>query len=1057
MGVIRKRIMNDMKTQLKYSNIGMILKILLVSAFIVLSYNAIQAQPYTVTPRENMSGVTAISECGSGVYTFSFTQSAYNTANMQLFNNGTRINITSWSKTDCAYLGWGDDRIGAGLGAPSTAITIYVLFYPATTTISMSTSAPDCGPPSAEVSVSTSFLSGFSYCAGAGASASQSYTVSGANLTDDITITAPTNYEISLNNSSFSNSVDLSHSGGIVNATTMYVRLKAGLSVGTYNSEQISHTSDGATTKTVSCNGTVHGSSSVVLASASQIPPANVEQASSKVALSAFTLAISSNTANIESITFSTSGTYVASDVSKFQLWYNTTNSLSGASQIGSDITISLGVGSHSFVSLSQSVASGTTGYYWIITNIQAAAAVGNAIAVSSISTGDITILCGSLSGSITAGGTQTITAATRITYYSRATGDWNSNNTWSTEGCGGTAVGVGVYPTVTDNVIICTGNTVTANVDIVTTGSVAVNSGGTLTVNNSIEIDAAVTIETGATMNWPSTIEIGSNANIIVNGNISAGSTTIVYQDPYDGISKGKITATGTMAFSQVRSASSVKGGSLKASSITIGTFGQNEVGVDVAFDGPTTISTYMGYGYTYFTNGNLTITNYNSTNSSSITTNEIVSNNSDLIFTNKPVAKNTALLTNIQGDIYFNAGFENAYTGTPSTRLIANNIYITNSLKGEGGTNLYIQANVIQQGNVAINQNSNGNIYIQKDFNSNGYTTNFDNTNATFKVEGNSRFDNITGHLNSTASIITLGNSYMKGSGTFGPNDGSIYVGGFLTVETLQVSFQGTAKGYIGGAFTSAEFESGGVYASASYDASTVIGGSGFHPRNGTNDPDAAGGNYLSYKGGQITSSDMISNLTIGASLLDVEPENWELPITLLSFIAYKIHNGVELRWEIASEKNNDFFTIYRSNNGLQFESIGTLSGAGTTNVIHEYSFTDYSIFGGMTYYTLAQTDYDGKTSFSRIISVYEKLPNFELTRFVNSESSHCLFEVQFADYEASNDLLIINALGAVVFEQVFTNTIFERIQLHLQPGVYSLINISNNTTKTIKVIVK
>lgn len=646
-------------------------------------------------------------------------------------------------------------------------------------------------------------------------------------------------------------------------------------------------------------------------------------------------------------------------------------------------------------------------------------------------------------------------TAASRITYYSRTTGNWNSNTTWSTEGCGGAAVGAGVYPTVTDNVVICNGNTVTANIDVVTTGTVTVNSGGTFTVNNNIEINSKVTVETGATLNWPATIEIGSNADITVNGNINAGSTTIVYQSAYDGPSKGKITATGTMVFSQVRSASSVKGGSLKASSITIGTYGQNEVGVDVAFDGPTTISTYMGYGYTYFTNGNLTITNYNSNNGSTVTTNEIISNNSDLIFTNKPVAKSTALLTNIKGDIYFNAGFENAYTGTPPTRLIANNVYINTSLKGEEGTNLYIQANVIQQGNVAINQNSNGNIYIQKNFNSNGYTTNFDNTNATFKIEGNSRFDNITGHLNSTASIITLGNSYMKGSGTFGPNDGSIYVGGFLTIETVQVSFQGSAKSYIGGAFTAAEFESGGVYSSASYNSSTVIGGSGFHPRNATNDPDSAGGNYLSYKGGQITSASMISHLAAGAAL-DVEPEAWELPITLLSFIAQKVQGGVLLEWVTASEKNNDYFTVYRSHNGFDFEAIGSMSGAGTTNISHEYSYTDYSVFGGVTYYKLGQTDYDGKKTYSPILSVFEDTPTFEILRCINTVSTQCTLYIQLNTADINN-LYIINSNGAIVYNKIFVNTVYEQIDITLTPGIYTVINKTKNSVNSVQILVK
>ena len=46
-------------------------------------------------------------------------------------------------------------------------------------------------------------------------------------------------------------------------------------------------------------------------------------------------------------------------------------------------------------------------------------------------------------------------------TYYSRNTGNWNSNTTWSTTS-GGSAVGTGVFPGASDNVVIEGGFNVT-------------------------------------------------------------------------------------------------------------------------------------------------------------------------------------------------------------------------------------------------------------------------------------------------------------------------------------------------------------------------------------------------------------------------------------------------------------------------------------------------------------------------------------------------------------------------------------------------------------------
>lgn len=58
-------------------------------------------------------------------------------------------------------------------------------------------------------------------------SGSQNFTVSGSNLTNNITVAAPTNFQVSSNNSSWSSSITLTQSGGTVGSTLVYVRLNA--------------------------------------------------------------------------------------------------------------------------------------------------------------------------------------------------------------------------------------------------------------------------------------------------------------------------------------------------------------------------------------------------------------------------------------------------------------------------------------------------------------------------------------------------------------------------------------------------------------------------------------------------------------------------------------------------------------------------------------------------------------------------------------------------------------------------------------------------------------
>lgn len=105
------------------------------------------------------------------------------------------------------------------------------------------------------VSVSPASLSGLDYVQGSGPSSAQTFTVSGNDLTANVNVTAPTNFEVSKDGSSYAASQTITASGTL-SATTIYVRLKSGLSVNSYSGD-IAVESTGATSKTVSLSGSV--------------------------------------------------------------------------------------------------------------------------------------------------------------------------------------------------------------------------------------------------------------------------------------------------------------------------------------------------------------------------------------------------------------------------------------------------------------------------------------------------------------------------------------------------------------------------------------------------------------------------------------------------------------------------------------------------------------------------------------------------------------------------------------------------------------------------------
>ncbi len=105
------------------------------------------------------------------------------------------------------------------------------------------------------ITPSTSSISGFGNIEVGSISSVKSFLVSGSDLSENISITTPSGFEISTSSSSeFGNSLSLIPTSGSVPATTIYVRFKPTLEQ--YYSGNIALTSSGATTKNISVSGT---------------------------------------------------------------------------------------------------------------------------------------------------------------------------------------------------------------------------------------------------------------------------------------------------------------------------------------------------------------------------------------------------------------------------------------------------------------------------------------------------------------------------------------------------------------------------------------------------------------------------------------------------------------------------------------------------------------------------------------------------------------------------------------------------------------------------------
>ena len=91
--------------------------------------------------------------------------------------------------------------------------------------------------------------------------------------------------------------------------------------------------------------------------------------------------------------------------------------------------------------------------------------------------------------------------------------------------------------------------------------------------------------------------------------------------------------------------------------------------------------------------------------------------------------------------------------------------------------------------------------------------------------------------------------------------------------------------------------------------------------------------------------------------------------LPVEMAYFNAKAENQTAVLDWMTATEQNNDGFYVERSIDGKNWEALGFVQGAGTTNELQTYNYIDESPLAGSNYYRLKQVDYNGDFQYSDI----------------------------------------------------------------------------------------
>lgn len=179
--------------------------------------------------------------------------------------------------------------------------------------------------------------------------------------------------------------------------------------------------------------------------------------------------------------------------------------------------------------------------------------------------------------------------------------------------------------------------------------------------------------------------------------------------------------------------------------------------------------------------------------------------------------------------------------------------------------------------------------------------------------------------------------------------------------------------------------------------------------------------------------------------------------LPVELLSFDGDQQEDRIRLYWSSSTEINNDRYIVERSNDAINFTSIGWVAAAGNSRMVTHYDLYDHHPLNGVNYYRLKQVDMDGSFSYSKTIAFsFENAVS--ITMFPNpAGTGESIYLSLVRINSAFMDVEIYDVSGKLLASKqiVPENGPVKLYDTGLAKGVY-LIRVTTGTSSLVKKLV-
>ena len=211
-----------------------------------------------------------------------------------------------------------------------------------------------------------------------------------------------------------------------------------------------------------------------------------------------------------------------------------------------------------------------------------------------------------------------------------------------------------------------------------------------------------------------------------------------------------------------------------------------------------------------------------------------------------------------------------------------------------------------------------------------------------------------------------------------------------------------------------------------------------------------------------GSLTTSSANSNwgnenFTLASTTATFPP----LPVDIISFNGQCDNNFSQIEFVVASQINNEFFTIERSTNLIDWEEVGYIAGGGTTNEIITYNWSEEALLNGTKYYRLSLTDINDEVKYSNPIAVEcENEIDFHL--FPNPAFNFINIAFNFDYFQSEETNLNIRTLTGKIIKSVpvYLSKGYNNLEIDckdLPKGIYLLTINSFQTFRLEKRFIK